>query len=243
LRERRPRITDMLVKCPRCNTLNPVDEKSLARDAAMSRCSHCGTTFNARLYIPVDALPPRLRIGSMAAISPAAAQEPSGAAPENERSRRGTLGWLTGTVLLTIVLASQYGYFNHTHLSRYLILRPWLEQLCRYTGCELPLLRDGTQLRILARNIHAHPQVPGALLVTLTIGNDARYTQAFPDLRLSFYDLNHTLLAERRFSPREYLPTGVKTKSGLPPRQPFQVQLEIIDPGPAAVNFEFAFVE
>ena len=172
-----------------------------------------------------------------------AAQETAGTAPENERSRRGTLGWLTGTVVLTIILIMQYGYFNRADLSRYLILRPWLEQLCRYTGCELPLLRDAGQLRILARNIHAHPQVPGALLVTLTIGNDARYTQAFPNLRLSFYDLNHTLLAERRFSPREYLPAGVRPESGLPPRQPFQVQLEIVDPGPAAVNFEFAFVE
>jgi len=239
----------MLVKCPQCNTLNSVDDKSLADEAAISSCSHCGTTFNARLYVPADALPPLRRVGPVVAISPAvaaqsyAAQDSTESAPENGRPRSGTIGWLTGVVLLTIVLISQYGYFNRTDLARYLILRPWLEQLCRYTGCQLPLLRDGSQLRILARNIHAHPQVPGALLVTLTIGNDARYTQSFPDLRLSFYDLNHTLLAERRFSPHEYLPAGVNPESGLPPRQPFQVQLEIIDPGPAAVNFEFAFVE
>lgn len=239
----------MLVKCPQCNTLNPIDDKALADEAVMSRCSHCGTAFSARLYVPADALPARRGIGPVVAISPEmaaqsyAAEAATEAVPQSGRSRRGTIGWLTGTVLLTIILLTQYGYFNRANLSRHIILRPWLEQLCHYADCKLPLLRDGAQLRILARNIHAHPQVPGALLVTLTIGNDARYTQAFPDLRLSFYDLNHTLLAERVFSPREYLPAGARAEAGLPPRQPFQVQLEIVDPGPAAVNFEFAFVE
>ncbi len=51
--------------------------------------------------------------------------------------------------------------------------------------------------------------------------------------------VDHRLLARRVFPPQLYLPPGVDMARGLQPDTPLPITLELVDPGKAAVNFEF----
>lgn len=151
-----------------------------------------------------------------------------------------TLSWSLGILVLVAALLLQYAYFMRADLAaRHVALRPWLETLCLYARCEIPLLRDPTQVRIVARDIRRHPDAAGALRVLLTLENQAPRIQAYPVIQLSFFDFHDRLLARRRFTPREYLPVALPPDQGMPSRQPVQTVIDIADPGPDAVNFEF----
>ncbi len=141
--------------------------------------------------------------------------------------------------MLVAALLVQYAYFMREDLARHSALRPWLEMLCGYARCQIPLLRDPARVRIVARDIRRHPETEDALRVMLTLENQAPGILAYPDLQLSFYDLRDRLLARRRFSPQQYLSLSVDPALGMPAQQPVQTMIDIVDPGPDAVNFEF----
>ncbi len=121
-------------------------------------------------------------------------------------------------------------------------LRPWLERGCALVGCRLPALRDPERVEILARDVRAHPRYANALLVDLTIVNRAAYVQPFPVMQLTFTSLDEQWFAQRRFQPAEYLGPNRGTAERLPPDIPVQVVLELLDPGPEAVSYQFAFL-
>lgn len=154
-------------------------------------------------------------------------------------------GWTLGVLLLVVLLVAQYGYLMREDLAQYPRLRPWLETLCVVAKCELPLLKDVSQINILQRRIGAHPRVPNALLVKATLVNDATFPQPYPQLRLSFLDANGRVGASRWFTPQEYLEDDqrrAQLMEGMPPKQPVAVRLDIADPGEeAAQNFEIDF--
>ncbi len=121
-------------------------------------------------------------------------------------------------------------------------LRPWLERGCELAGCRLPALRDPDRVEILARDIRAHPRFGNGLLVDVTIVNRAPYTQPFPVMQLTFTSLDEQWFAQRRFQPAEYLGANRGTAERLPPDIPVQVVLELLDPGPEAVSYNFDFL-
>ena len=69
--------------------------------------------------------------------------------------------------------------------------------------------------------------------------NRADHVQAYPGLQITFMDLNSQLVAMRRFMPADYLAAGVNVEAGIPANTPIEVELQLIDPGSKAINFEF----
>lgn len=252
----------MLATCPHCH--NAVD---VGDGSAVMLCEYCGREFHPAATPVIAAAAPDLAPPEPApepepAPAPARAPEPGPAprpsyrlqitaeeravhlrpppAPAAARHHPlATLAWAGGILVLLAALLLQYAYFARAELARHAALRPWLELLCSYAQCKIPLLRDPEQVRIVGRDIRRHPQEAGALRVMLTLENDAPYTQAYPVIQLSFFDVRDRLLARRRFTPQEYLPVSVSPAPGMPVRQPVQTTLDIIDPGSDAVNFEF----
>ena len=167
------------------------------------------------------------------------------AATEPRRSRLGTVLWSLGIVVLLLVLAGQYLYFNRAKLAQHDALRPALAAVCGVVGllkpCEIPERRDLDAIVLLEREVRSHPERKGALLITAKLANQADFTQPFPKLELRFYDINRKLLAWRAFEPDEYLENVSNIDQGMPPGEAVAARLEIVDPGPEAVNFEFNF--
>ncbi len=159
--------------------------------------------------------------------------------------RRGSplagMGWGLGILLLLALLLGQYAYLNRISLVlQYAQLRPALETLCRYTGCELPPRRDLQAITLLERDIHSHDTIHGALVITATLMNRAPFAQPYPDVEVELRDLGGNIVASRRFRPAEYLHNADPAQL-FPSQGTAQLELDVADPGADAVGFEFRF--
>ena len=72
-------------------------------------------------------------------------------------------------VLLVLLIAGQWVFFNRAELAGNPQWRPHLEQLCSYLHCDLPMQVDLAQLELLNRDVRQHPRVEEALLVNATL--------------------------------------------------------------------------
>lgn len=113
--------------------------------------------------------------------------------------------------------------------------------LCAVFGCELPVQRDVEQLTTRNLAVRSHPDLPDVLRVDAVIVNRAEFSQPFPALELQFTTVRGNLVAARRFDPEEYLAGDAVGMALMPPRTPVQIELNIDDPGPDAVNYFLRF--
>ena len=144
-------------------------------------------------------------------------------------------------LVLATGLPAQYAWQHRIELSQDQRLRPWLELVCETAGCSLPPLID---LRAISSDellVRSHTEIANALSITLVFRNNADFAQPFPALELRFTAADNTLVAQRRFLPREYLNEELAGMQMMPPDAPVQIALEILDPGVRAINYEVSF--
>jgi len=149
--------------------------------------------------------------------------------------------WILLCLLALLGLAGQYVYYHFDELARQDNYRPLFVQACASLGCKVPSKVDVQQIRSSNLVVRSHPQFPGALRVDAILYNRAPFSQPFPLLELRFADLNGQLLASRRFKPSEYLNGELKGQDEMPPQTPIHIALDILDPGPRAVNYSLSF--
>jgi predicted Zn finger-like uncharacterized protein len=195
------------------------------------------------LFAPPPAAP-TVRPGAAPAAQAAEHVVPSFArrspAPASRDPGSNNARWFALALLLTAMLALQIVFAQRAELASDARWRAWLAPVCDRLGCELPPWRDAARLTLASRAIGPHPSVPGALMVTATVQNDAAWPQSWPLLELTLSDLDGRPVAMRRFTAREYL-GGPPSAPTLAPGQSAVVQLELADPGKDAVAFAFDF--
>ena len=140
-------------------------------------------------------------------------------------------------------IAIQYTYFHIDHFSANPKNQTWLTYFCDITGCKIPIQKDTTKIHSRQLLIHSHPDIPGALIVDAVIINTATFEQPFPELTLSFETLQGRRIASRRFKPNEYLQGDLTGSTIMPSQQSIRLMLELIDPGPEAVNYSLYISE
>ena len=150
-------------------------------------------------------------------------------------------GWSLLNLLALAGLLAQYATYNFDELARQDRYRPWFEQLCPNIGCSLPSKVDISQIRSSNLVVRSHPEFSGALVVDAILYNRAPFAQPFPLLEMRFADLGGQLVASRRFKPSEYLAGELAGQSEMPPQTPIHISLDILDPGPRAVNYSLSF--
>lgn len=149
--------------------------------------------------------------------------------------------WLLLILLAAAALAGQYIWYHFDELARQDQYRPWFQQLCPEIGCTVPSKVDIALIKSSNLVVRSHPEFKGALIVDAIIYNRATFSQPFPLLELRFADLNGQLIASRRFKPGEYLSGDLAGKAEMPPQTPIHIALDILDPGPKAVNYSLSF--
>ncbi len=242
----------MQTECPHCHTVFRIDESLLNQADGQVRCGHCLAVFTAEnpyhaqsfetpesettednnpltdSQILSDVIPPELRAES-----------------RNGKKRFGFIGTLLLTlgILLSIVAGLlQYTYYNRHELVKSSDLRPWLQQACNLVGCQLPLPKDVKSIVLSSKNIFTHPNTENALMVSVTIINQANFAQDFPVLELRFENIRGQTIAARRFNAEEYLGISNQQLAKMQPDMPVSFNLEIKDPGSEMVSYEFDFL-
>ncbi len=149
--------------------------------------------------------------------------------------------WLVLVLLAAGGLAAQYISYHFEELARQDQYRPWFQQICPQIGCTVPSKVDIARIKSSNLVVRSHPEFNGALVVDAIIYNRATFSQPFPLLELRFADLNGHLIASRRFKPGEYLKGDLEGLAEMPPQTPIHIALDILDPGPKAVNYSLSF--
>ena len=149
--------------------------------------------------------------------------------------------WISACLLLLLALGAQIAWAKRDVLISDDTFGPMLRGACASLGCRLPLVQDTSHLNLVARDVQAHPSVPGALLITANLRNDALFAQPYPTVSITLSDVNGKRLAMRRLRPSEYLGDANVLQRGLAPGASAALMLEVEDPDGKAVAFEFGF--
>ncbi|HEN8800853.1 TPA: DUF3426 domain-containing protein [Pseudomonas putida] len=149
--------------------------------------------------------------------------------------------WGLLTLLAAGLLAFQYVWFHFDEMARQDQYRPLFQQICPMVGCQVPTRVDIARIKSSNLVVRSHPDFKGALIVDAIIYNRAPFAQPFPLLELRFADLNGQLIASRRFKPSEYLSGELAGRGEMPSQTPIHIALDILDPGPKAVNYSLSF--
>lgn len=149
--------------------------------------------------------------------------------------------WLPAVAaILALLLGLQWLLADRARLAADPQWRPVMNTVCGLLHCDLPPWREPAAFTLLQRDVRQHPNIPGALRVSATFRNDARWSQPWPSLRLTLSDMNGRPAGERSFRADEYL--------GGPPSQPelasgesATVAMDILEPAARIVAYDFSF--
>lgn len=257
----------MITQCPHCHAIYRLDAETLSAAGGRVQCGECEQTFdalaslrdelpeasshweNTELPFTMPDTPPSDPAGEAAPTDGETPVDPrdefrtSAGAPPGWPAPPGVTRrvWPAASLLLCAALAAQLLFLAPRAMADHDSLRPVARVLCRLSGCELPPRQALDRLRLASRDVRAHPSVPGALIISATLVNEAEFIQDYPVLEISLGDLQGKQVALRRFPPSVYVPESVDVARGMAPQSRVQVSLEVVDPGKSAVAFQFAF--
>lgn len=148
--------------------------------------------------------------------------------------------WPFLTLVAAITLLFQVAYFKFDYFSRVEPYRTFYALACPLFDCKVPSLVDSKQIVATNLIVHNNTNAKNSLIVDAIIINKAPFEQPFPDLILAFSTLDDTPVASRRFTPKEYLAGELAGIDHIPSKQPVHISLDIVDPGPEAVNYHMS---
>jgi len=158
-----------------------------------------------------------------------------------------TVLWSIGILLLTATLTIEYAWFNRDQLSKVPELQAAINALCQQVECKNFSIRDPANIELISRNVFSHPSEKGALMVNITMKNNAAFAQPYPVMQIDFSDIRGNSVAARRFWPKEYLANEPQLSNNeqaylLQANTSASITLEIQDPGKQAMTYEFNFL-
>ena len=171
-------------------------------------------------------------------ISEIEGEEP--AEPVVHRSGWHWLAWSGVNLCLVVLLAAQLLFVQREAFAQDPTLRPVLTEMCDLVGCTLPSRRAVDRIELTRRHVYSHPNVDDALLIDITMVNEARFAQPYPVLTVTLGDRRGEPVVRRSLQPREYEPR-LGRDARMAPGSPVNVVLEVRDPGAEARTFDLDF--
>lgn len=177
--------------------------------------------------------PPPSEAGDTAAAPPQAQETPESIllAELPVQRRTGALStalWGLASVVLVLAFGLQLVYFLRAEIiSVWPQSRAMLMQACARLGCDLPLPQDATALRIEASSLETDPEDKARAVLNLTLSNRGAQTVAWPHLVLTLTDTRNAPIAQRPFTPAEYLASEAEVARGIPPGLEREIRLEL----------------
>lgn len=251
--------------CNQCHSRFRITEKQLKQAYGKVCCGECGLVFNALMALKSyeGKLPPgyfeamqQLQQDPPQAESAKPASEYISRAGDDRRElslheamygseRRSFLAlsplfWFIGILLLIAMGIAQTIYYQRYQLVENKRYQQQVINLCEILPCAESAFASTDQIKLLERNLFTHPVIDDALMVSGSFVNQAPFAQKLPDLLISLFDVQGNLIANRLFTPSEYLQED-KNRGIMQPDKAVQFRLEILDPGTDALTYEFEF--
>ena len=121
-------------------------------------------------------------------------------------------------------------------------LEPIFANLCDVLPCRYSGSADVSKISLTNRDVRSHPTQKNALLISAAFVNQAGFDQPYPDILVTLSDLSGNIVANRRFTPQEYLDKMYNRFLLMESGTPVHITLPVLDPGNDAINFEFTFL-
>lgn len=209
----------MYSRCPHCDS-----RQQLAVEQLRHFCTVCGKHFDGLRSLGGD------EHGQIAVETPRTDLAESAGRPPL------TAAWAAASMAMLLLLLAQVIYFEHSGLSRQPLLRAGLQRLCTVIACQLPAYRNLDELLVSHSDLQA--KTGHVYLFTAAINNRAPFPQAAPELKLTLLNFNGQPMAERVFSPRQYLPGG----ETLPAEQTAEIRLDLVRPTAKVGGYTFVLL-
>lgn len=151
--------------------------------------------------------------------------------------------WLqiTSLFLLTLLALAQVAWLNKQRLMEQPQTRQLAKQFCDLAGCTLKQEPGNPEFSILHRDLQPATSHQQALSLTLSFTNSADFSQPLPRLQLNLLDHREQLLAQRTFTPDEYLYPTISDDRIIEPTEIINVELLLQEPGLDTSGFELKF--
>jgi predicted Zn finger-like uncharacterized protein len=182
----------MFSRCEYCQHQQRVTVKQLRRYRGLLKCKQCGKSFDALASLS-DKLDSRVL-----------AQPNENVLPWLKQQKSANPGiWRLAGVTMLLLLIAQGVYFEGNRLLQFPQMHAMANQLCQPLHCTIPRYRNLDEWSISHSDLQ--PYLQGQYLFSAAISNQADVAQAFPDLKLTLLGFNGQPVAERVFSPRQYV--------------------------------------
>ena len=247
----------MFTRCPDCEAIFDIAAWQFAQASGFVRCGRCNKKYPCQKHLfdhwpepgdEPDKVPEPGVVPTLGQRLPVGEPEPV-VQPKGDADLAPAAGnrwlkpvWTTVLVILVGVTLANAAFTFQKPLLEQAKIRVAAEKL----GLVDPLpdvpFADLNLIQLVSRDIHPHPTVNNALVLSATMINRADQSQAYPTLEITLFDLQQRPLAQRRFVPGEYLDEASDETRGLTPGVLLPIVLEMHDPGPNAVGFEIRFL-
>lgn len=246
----------MFTRCPGCQSVFRLDASALAESAGIVRCGQCGKTFNALSHLysehPAGDQAPLVGSGIPPLLDEAAVEQPElpWSAPEtglpagpgpvldfsdldapNQQASTHWI-WKVATVGLAAILAIQI----------FIQLQTPGSVIDRLVGDGIGPGADPTGLiQVISRDMHRHPSLDDAVILSATLRNPSEHRLAWPVLEVRLYDPSQQVLGARRLEPEQYLDNFDAVDRGMAPGVVVPVVLEFVVGTTDPSGFDFRF--
>ncbi|OQW71923.1 MAG: hypothetical protein BVN35_15030 [Proteobacteria bacterium ST_bin11] len=214
----------MYSRCPHCASQHQVSVEHLRHSRGLLDCSACGKSFDALQFLSEDE----------DAVLAGRLQYPVSPSPRSWQQT--SAAWFIATSLVSLLFVAQILYFEGYALTMQPQFRPHLDKLCAILACRLPPYKNLQELSVSHSDLRL--QRDTSYLFSAVLSNQAPFAQAVPDLKLTLLNFNGQAVADRVFSPNQYLagPTSLAAE------QTVEIKLAIVAPAAAVGGYTFTLL-
>jgi len=125
-------------------------------------------------------------------------------------------------------------------------IRPLLVKFCYTFLCTLPPTKDLSRFQM--KNYVFHVNSKDSLQLEAIFINKASFPQAYPDLQITFIDINDHTITQKRFTPLEYLQAApdkirqMRAGASVHVKLDFMDMEKVIDDNKVAEGYRFEFL-
>lgn len=182
----------MYSRCPHCQSQQRVSTHQLRKTRGLLTCKVCRQRFDGLEQLSDQAKTPFQKPGSQSAFLAQAQVTPN-------------LGawYAAGSAVLFLSLVMQLGYLYRQPILQQPQLRQTLQRVCDALSCRLPEYRNLDEWTVSHSDLQQIDQQHYEFSAALT--NQSENWQSSPDLQLTLLNYSGQTIAERSFSPQQYL--------------------------------------